>query len=78
MNSAKTTNRSATLGEPRLLGTPLSDPTDILRRMPTQAISPVLLELLDLMSGPVFLFQQSPTGELREMPHSRAALSLAA
>ena len=53
--------------EPRLSTTPLSDPAEVLRRMPAQAISPALLELLDLMSSPIILITQSPAGELREM-----------
>src|SRR6476469_8475367 len=51
---------------PRLSTTPLSDPADILPQMPAQALSPALLELLDLMSGPVLLIQNSPAREWRE------------
>jgi hypothetical protein len=61
----------------QLSTTPLSDPADILPQMPAQALSPALLELLDLLSGPVLLFRDSPAGELREtvtaMPLSLAA-----
>ncbi len=53
--------------EPLLSNTPLSDPAEILRQMPTQAKSPALLELLDLMSSPILLITQSPAGELREV-----------
>jgi len=53
---------------PRLSSTPLSDPAEILRRMPAQARSPALLELLDLLSSPILLIDGSPAGELeREM-----------
>jgi len=47
--------------------TPLSDPAEILRRMPAQAIGPALLQLLDLMSSPILLIENSPTEELREI-----------
>jgi hypothetical protein len=57
---------------------PLSDPTQILRRMPAQALSPALLELLDLMASPILLITDSPAGELREMPAPRPALAKAA
>ena len=50
---------------------PLWDRVEILRRMPSQAITPVLLELLDRMSGPILLTENSPAGELREMPAAR-------
>jgi hypothetical protein len=36
--------------------------------MPTQAITPALLDLLDIMSGPILLIEDSPAGEIREMP----------
>jgi len=36
--------------------------------MPTQAISPALLELLDLLSSPICLIETHPAGELIEMP----------
>jgi len=58
--------------------TPLSDPADILQRMPAQAISPALLELLDLMASPILLIKHSPAGELREMAPARPALAMAA
>jgi hypothetical protein len=45
---------------PRLSETPLSDPADILPKMPAQAISPALLQLLDLMSCPILLIEDSP------------------
>jgi hypothetical protein len=51
---------------PRLSGTPLSDPADILPQMPAQALSPALFELLDMLSGPVLLIHDSPAGEARE------------
>ena len=62
----------------RLSTTPLSDPAQILRRMPTQAITPALLELLDLMASPILLIENSPAGELREMAPATPALLLAA
>ena len=52
---------------PRLSTTPLSEPADILRRMPAQAISPALFELLEIMSSPMLLIANSPAGELIEM-----------
>jgi len=59
---------------PRLSSTPLPDPARILLRMPTQAISPALLELLDMLSGPILLIDDSPAGELeREMLMAEAA-----
>jgi len=59
---------------PRLSTTPLPDPAAVLRRMPTQAISPALLELLDILSSPVLLIDDSPAGELeREMLMAEAA-----
>lgn len=57
---------SRTLSEPRLSGNPLSTPADILRQMPAQALSPALLQLLDVMSGPFLLIHDSPAGETRE------------
>jgi hypothetical protein len=51
---------------PRLSNTPLSDPADILPRLPAQALSPALLELLDLISGPILLIQDDPAGEVGE------------
>src|SRR5437868_4488187 len=62
----------------RLSTTPLSDPAEILRRMPAQAISPALLELLDVMSSPVLLIECSPAGELREMAPAAPARGLRA
>lgn len=64
--------------EPRLSTTFLSDPAEILRRMPTQAITPALLELLDLMASPIYLIENSPVGELRERAPAVPALPLAA
>ena len=55
------------LPEPRLSLNPLSAPADILRQMPSQALSPALLQLLDLMSGPILLIHDTPAGEVREM-----------
>jgi hypothetical protein len=60
-----------------LSNTPLSDPAEILRRMAAQAISPALLELLDLMSSPILLITQSPAGELREMAPAKLVLAAA-
>ena len=62
----------------RLSTTPLSDPVEILRQMPTQAITPALLELLDLMSSPILLIENGPTGEWRETAAARPALATAA
>ena len=56
-----------TPSEPRLSVNPLSAPADILREMPSQALSPAMLQLLDLMSGPILLIHDSPAGEDREM-----------
>ena len=50
---------------PRLSDTLLSDPADILPKMPAQALSPALFELLNLMSGPVLLIEDSTAGEPR-------------
>jgi len=46
--------------------------------MPTQAISPALIELLDMLSSPILLIECSPAGELIEMPPRRPALAEAA
>jgi hypothetical protein len=35
--------------------------------MPAQALTPALLGLLDLMSSPILLFENSPAGELRDI-----------
>ena len=56
---------------------PLSDPTEILTKMPTQAVSPALLDLLELLSSSLFLTQTSPAGELIEMPAGTALLEAA-
>ena len=58
--------------------TPLSDPAEILRRMPAQALSPALLELLDRMSSVILLTEYSPAEELREIATARPALKEAA
>jgi hypothetical protein len=58
--------------------TPLSDPADILPKMPAQALSPALLELLDLMSGPILLIENTPAREPRRMAPAKAALPAAA
>jgi hypothetical protein len=58
--------------------TPLPEPAQILRQMPAQAISPALLELLELMSSPIVLIADRPAGELIEMPPARLALKEAA
>ena len=63
---------------PRLSTAPLSEPADILRRMPTQAISPALCELLEIMSSPMLLIANSPAGELIEMLPARPVLREAA
>ena len=63
---------------PRLSITPLSEPADILRRMPTQAISPALFELLEIMSSPMLLTANSPAGELIEMLPAKPVLKEAA
>ena len=64
--------------EPQLSTTPQSDPVEILRLMPAQVVTPALLELLDLLSSPILLIENSPTGELREMVEARPALAIAA
>ncbi|PWU10520.1 MAG: hypothetical protein C5B51_04130 [Terriglobia bacterium] len=64
--------------EPQLSTTPLSDPVEILRRMPAQAISPALLEMLDLMASPVLLITHSPARESRELAPVPPALAPAA
>jgi hypothetical protein len=62
----------------RLWTTPLSDPAKIFRRMPTQAISPALLGLLDVMSSPILLIKNSPAGESREIAPVTPAVAAAA
>ena len=69
---------NAPAAELRLSTIPLSDPAKILRRMPTQAISPALLKLLDLMSGPIRLVEYRPAGELITMPTVKPVLRKAA
>ena len=64
--------------ELRLSSTPLSDPIEIFRRLPAQAIRPALLELLDVMSSPILLLENSPAGDVREVPAARPAVALAA
>jgi len=46
--------------------------------MPAQAISPALLGLLDVMSSPILLIENSPAGELREVAPVMPALAAAA
>ena len=62
----------------RHLGAPLTDTTDILRRMPTQAITPALVELIDMLSCPILLMEETPRGEVIEMRPARPALAEAA
>jgi len=62
----------------RLSITPLSDSARILRRMATQAITPALLDLLDILSSPILLIEDRPAGELRLMPPARLVLVEAA
>jgi hypothetical protein len=45
--------------------------------MPAQAISPALLDLLDLMSSPILLITQSPAGEFGEMAPAKRVLAAA-
>jgi hypothetical protein len=71
-------NSRSEYAEPRLSITPLSDPAQILRRIPAQAISPALLELLDVMSGPILLFENNPAGECRETAPAMPLLCAAA
>ena len=71
-------NRRSEDTEPRLSTTPLSDPAQILRQMPAQAMSPALLGMLDLMSSPILLIHDSPVGELRETAPAKQALLAAA
>jgi len=59
-------------------GTPLTDTTEILRRMPTQAITPELVELIDMLSVPILLMEETPRGEVVEMRPARPALAEAA
>ena len=54
---------------PRLSTEPLTDTTEILRRMPTQAISTELFGLLDILSTPILLFEDS-SGEQRKAQQS--------
>jgi hypothetical protein len=63
---------------PRLSDTPLSDPANILTKMPARALSPALFRLLDLMSGPILLIQDSPAREPRRTVLPKAALPAAA
>jgi len=63
--------------ESRLSNTPLSDPAQVLQRMPAQAISPALLDLFDLMSSPILLITQSPAGEFGEMAPAKRVLAAA-
>jgi hypothetical protein len=46
--------------------------------LPARAIMPALLEMLDLMSGPIMLVENSPMGECREAAANRAVLALTA
>lgn len=62
----------------RLSTTPLSDPVEIFRKLPAQAMTPVLLELLDLLSSPILLIENSPAEELREAAAARPVLPMAA
>ncbi|HKE27622.1 MAG TPA: hypothetical protein VKB88_34945 [Bryobacteraceae bacterium] len=62
----------------QLSTTPLSDPVEILRQMPAQAVTPALLEMLDLLSSPFLLIENSPTGELREAAAAGLMLAMAA
>jgi hypothetical protein len=47
---------------PQLSIAPLTHPTEILRRIRTQAISPALLALLDIMSMPILLIEDKYVG----------------
>jgi hypothetical protein len=55
------------------LGPLLSTP-DILPKMPAEALSPALFELLNLMSGPVLLIEDGTAGEPRRRAPARTAL----
>ena len=59
-------------------GRPLTDTAEILRRMPTQAITPALVELIDMLSCPILLMEETPRGEVIEMRPARPALAEAA
>src|SRR4051812_26894576 len=63
---------------PRLSTTPLSDPVEIFRKLPAQAMTPVLLEFLELLSSPILLVENSPAGELSEDAATEPELAMAA
>ena len=62
----------------RRSGTPLTDTTEILRRMPTQAITPALVELIDLLSVPILLMEGTAGAEVIDMPPAKQGLAEAA
>ena len=62
----------------RRSGTPLTDTTEILRRMPTQAITPALVELIDMLSCPILLMEEAPRAEVIKMPPAKQGLAEAA
>ena len=64
--------------DPRLSTNPLAHPIGILLRMPDLAVSPALLELIDVMSSPIHLIENGPVGNLREMVAPRPSLAMAA
>jgi len=59
-------------------GRPLTDTAEILRRMPTQAITPALVELIDLLSVPILLIEETPRAEVIKMPPAKQGLAEAA
>ena len=62
----------------RLPGTPVTGTTEILRQMPTQAITPALVELIDMLSGPILLMEETPRAEVIKMPPAKQGLAEAA
>ena len=59
-------------------GRPLTDTAEILRRMPTEAITPALVELIDLLSVPILLIEETPRAEVIKMPPAKQGLAEAA
>jgi hypothetical protein len=54
--------------EPRFASIVLSDTAEILKRMPAQAATPAMVELLEVLSSPILLITDSPKGQFRETP----------
>jgi hypothetical protein len=62
----------------RLSGRGMSHPLEIVRQMPSQAISTALFELIELLSSPIPLIENGSARDRQDMTENRPFLAMAA